>query len=133
MSGYQNVVCCIEDSEPSMKALDHARRIVDGTLTLLHVLPPEPLPLSPVMGYVPPAPELRPSVEQWIDGLAREGEKWVVLEGHAASAAVEWAEANAADLIVAARHRGFIDRLLLGSFAGYAAQHAPCDLLLVPA
>jgi nucleotide-binding universal stress UspA family protein len=33
--------------------------------------------------------------------------------------------------MVAASHRGMVDRVLLGSFSGYLIHHAPCDVLLV--
>jgi nucleotide-binding universal stress UspA family protein len=34
--------------------------------------------------------------------------------------------------MVAATHRGLVERALLGSFAGYLAHHAPCSVFLVP-
>jgi nucleotide-binding universal stress UspA family protein len=35
------------------------------------------------------------------------------------------------DLLVAAAHRGLVDRAMLGGFAAYVAYHAPCSVLLV--
>ena len=51
--------------------------------------------------------------------------------GQAAAAATSWAEDARADLIVASAHRGVRERLMLGSFAGHLARHAPCPVLLV--
>ena len=32
--------------------------------------------------------------------------------------------------LIAASHRGLVERVLLGSFAGYLVRHAPCAVLL---
>lgn len=127
---YKNVICCVEESEPSMAALARARA-QGGRVTLLHVLALPVIYTFPVFGYVPEPPEMRGHVEEWLKGIAQPGEGWAVLEGHAPSAACAYAETHGADLVVAARHRGFVDRVLLGSFAGYLSHHAPCDVLLV--
>jgi nucleotide-binding universal stress UspA family protein len=35
-------------------------------------------------------------------------------------------------VLVAARHRGVVERMLVGSFAGHLMHHAPCAVLLIP-
>lgn len=55
----------------------------------------------------------------------------VVISGYPPAAACDWAARNGADLIVAAAHRGLVDRVLLGSFAGFLVRHSPCPVLLI--
>ena len=54
-----------------------------------------------------------------------------MLRGYPPHAACQYARASGADLIVAAAHRGIVDRTMLGSFAAYVGYHAPCPVLLV--
>ncbi len=130
-ASYRHIVCCIEDSEPSAQALARARSFEPERLTLLHVLSLPVVYSFPVFGYVPEPPEMRGHVETWLESLVQPGEDWFVAEGHAPSVACEYAETQGADLMVAAAHRQLVDRVLLGSFAGYLSHHAPCDVLLV--
>lgn len=46
------------------------------------------------------------------------------------SAVLEWAEDGEPDLIVAAAHRGHLERTLHGSFAARIARDAPCPVLV---
>ncbi len=56
----------------------------------------------------------------------------VLLDGGDPGAAVcDWAAERGVDLIVAGAHRGRVERLTLGSFAGFVAHNAPCPVLLV--
>jgi nucleotide-binding universal stress UspA family protein len=52
----------------------------------------------------------------------------------AADAVCDWARQAGVDLLVAAAHRGAIERALslVGSFSQHLAHHAPCPVLLVP-
>ena len=60
------------------------------------------------------------------------GAEAVLLEAaHPGVAVCRWCEAHDVDLIVASAHRGLADRVVLGSFAGYIAYHAPCAVHLV--
>jgi nucleotide-binding universal stress UspA family protein len=34
--------------------------------------------------------------------------------------------------VVAATHRGLVERALLGSFASHLAHHSPCPVFLIP-
>ena len=69
-------------------------------------------------------------LEEQIHG--RENAEAVLLEGHPAEAAVDWAREAGCDVMVAARHSGRVERVLLGSFAGHLVDHAPCAVLLIP-
>ncbi len=133
---YAHIACCVDDSEGSRLALAEARRLRelgDGRLTLVHVATagvmfvgaPE-APVTDVVGAVGASRE-------WLVELAAgvPGADAVLLEGDPPSAVVEWARDEHPDLIVAASSRGFIERLLLGSFATHLARHAPCSVLLV--
>ncbi|HSJ73798.1 MAG TPA: universal stress protein, partial [Miltoncostaeaceae bacterium] len=46
-------------------------------------------------------------------------------------AACKYAADAGIDLLVAAAHRGLVERAMLGGFAAYVAYHAPCPVLLV--
>jgi nucleotide-binding universal stress UspA family protein len=53
--------------------------------------------------------------------------------GEAADASADVAREAGADLtVVGSRHRGLLQRLLLGSVSGELVVEAPCDLLVVP-
>lgn len=141
--GYRHVACCVEGSSASDAVIDAGTRLVDGgegTLTLLHVVPP------PMAVLALPAPDMSAvyaEAEAWLaqraesirTALRERGSDAAVqtalLEGHPGIAVCEWAGHHDADLIVAASHRGLFDRALLGSFAGYVAYHAPCAVHLV--
>jgi nucleotide-binding universal stress UspA family protein len=85
-------------------------------------------------GTLPDAALEREAAEMWLTEQVRgvAGAEAVLLDGHPASTAVEWAGENGCDLIVVATHRGLVERSLLGSFAGHVAHNAPCPVLLVP-
>jgi universal stress protein F len=70
----------------------------------------------------------------WLDGVAEgvPGSDPVLLQGHPGEAACDWARENDADVMVAATHGGRLERALLGSFAAFLTQHAPCPVLLIP-
>ena len=77
----------------------------------------------------------REAAEMWLEEQVhgREGAEAVLLEGHPAEAAVDWASEAGCDVMVAARHRGRVERMLLGSFAGHLVHHAPCAVCsLIP-
>lgn len=133
---YAHIACCVEDSEASALALAEARRLRDvgpGRLSVVHVATagavfaggPE-APLTDVVGA-------REASERWLTGLVAgiPGAEPVLLDGDPPGAVVEWARAAGPDLIVAASQRGFLERLLLGSFATHLARRSPCSVLLV--
>jgi nucleotide-binding universal stress UspA family protein len=120
---WGHIACCLDESEAAAGALREARRLRaqgQGRLTLLHVAH------GPPHDATPPCPA-------WLEAAASEsgGHPVVLLNlGAPAAAVTEWAAAARVDLIVASASRGMRERILLGSFAGYLARHAPCSVLL---
>ena len=81
-----------------------------------------------------PPHDAAPPPPAWLAAAAAEAGGHPVLLvnlGMAASAVTEWAAEARVDLLVASAHRGVRERILLGSFAGHLARHAPCSVLLV--
>ena len=138
---FAHVVCCIDDSHAAKRALDHAdalRTLAGGRLTVLHVLP-SPAFLTSLAASLGGAPvhdsELeRDAAEMWLEEQihGRVNAEAVLLEGHPAEAAVEWARESGCDVLVAAHHSGRVERVFLGSFAKHLVDHAPCPVLLIP-
>ncbi len=132
---FRHIAVCVDDSEPSRRALEEARTLAEVGADKLSIVHVAQWPLNHVvMGYaeVPDPTDTFIRAERWLNDLvasAGEGNA-VFLKGYPPAAVCEWAEKAAPDLIVAASHRGIIDRLLLGSFANYVAYHAPCEVLL---
>jgi nucleotide-binding universal stress UspA family protein len=138
---FAHIACCIDDSDAAARALAHAdalRALSGGTLTVLHVLPSPAFltSLAASLGGAPPhdSEMEREAAEMWLTEQihGRENAEAVLLEGHPAEAAVDWARESGCDVMVAARHRGLMERVLIGSFAGHLANHAPCAVLLIP-
>lgn len=75
---------------------------------------------------------IREDSKRWLDEVvaANPGCEGVFLDGYPPAVVCEWAEREDVDLIVASSSRGVVARVLLGSFAGYLARHAPCSVLL---
>jgi nucleotide-binding universal stress UspA family protein len=137
---YDHIACCIDDSEAARVALSHAaalRDLTGGRHSVVHVVAP-PAFLVSMAASLGGAPVHDPVVEReaaqmWlVEEAGSVGAEAVLLEGHPASAAVDWARDHGVDALVAASHRGLVERALLGSFAGYLVHHAPCPVLLVP-
>jgi nucleotide-binding universal stress UspA family protein len=132
---YTHIACCIDDSPASMRALAEARRLRalgPGRLSLVHVAP-RALIEAPAPGAQAGAPrDLADDARDWLLATAASvpGAEPVALTGLAAGAAVDWAREARPDLIVAAAHRGPVERALLGSFAAHLAREAPCPALL---
>ena len=76
----------------------------------------------------------REAAEMWLTEQihGRENAEAVLLEGHPAEAAVDWAREAGCDVMVAAHNSGRVERVLLGSFAKHLVDHAPCAVLLIP-
>jgi nucleotide-binding universal stress UspA family protein len=129
---YAHIACCIEQSEASARALAEARRLRalgPGRLSLVHVAPAA-LVEEPAGPGEPR--DIASEEREWLEATAAAvpGSVAVPLTGLAAEAAVEWAREARPDLMVAAGHRGPVERVLLGSFAGQLAREAPCPALL---
>ena len=132
---YRHIACCMDESESALRALEESRRLRalgEGRLTLLHVVQYPPPFATGYGAQINPA-DLMEGAEKWMGevaaGVPEAGA--VVLQGHPASEACEWAAANAVDLMVVASHRNLAQRLALGSFAHYLVNHAPCPVLVV--
>jgi nucleotide-binding universal stress UspA family protein len=142
--GYRHVACCIDDSPQSEPVIAEAVRLLadgpDAVISLVHAVS---VPAAVLTVPVPDMGTMLAGARSWLDAtgervagdLRASGSparvEVVLLEGHAGVAACAWAEETDVDLIVAAAHRGYLDRALLGSFAGYVAYHAPCAVHLV--
>lgn len=138
---YARIACFIDDSEAAGRALAHAEAVrerSDARLSIVHVLPSPKFLVTLAVGLggaaVHDPTAEREAAEMWLDEQVRgrPNAEAVLLEGHPASTACEWAAAEGVDLMVVASHRGLVERSLLGSFASHVAHHAPCPVLLVP-
>ena len=134
---YRRIACFIEESAASDLALDEALSIrgqsPGAELHVVHVaMRPHPLWVG-MYGSMPPIGDYVSAAEHWLgqrvaevpDATAR------LLEGWPPRAACQYAADAGIDLLVAAAHRGLVDRAMLGGFAAYVAYHAPCSVLLV--
>ncbi len=137
---YDHIACFIDDSDAASRALGHATALRDaagGRLSIVHVLAPPAFLVSLAAGLggapVHDTEVEREAAEMWLAEEARSaGAESVLLEGHPASTACDWAREAGVDVMVAATHRGLVERTLVGSFASYLTHHAPCAVLLVP-
>jgi nucleotide-binding universal stress UspA family protein len=133
---YARIACFIDDDPASDLAVAEAvalRALSPGELYLVHVAA-RPLPLFVGMyGSMPPPGDYSVEAEAWLRERARqvpEATAWL-LQGWPPRAACEFVIEHGIDLLVAAAHRGVVERAMLGGFAAYVAYHAPCSVLLV--
>jgi nucleotide-binding universal stress UspA family protein len=132
---FRHIACCVDDSPASMEALAEAvalRDLCGARLSVVHVVP-RPLLMERGPGEWVPAPEdLVTRRRAWLAGLAAEipEAEPVALTGNPPSEVCDWAAGTDVDLLLAASHRGRVQRALLGSFATHLAQRAPCAVLL---
>jgi nucleotide-binding universal stress UspA family protein len=139
---YPHIACCVEDSDGSRAALEEAARLRralgPGRLSVVHVH--TPVPTDPYLddgtALIAEEAEIESAVHHWlreeVEGLGLPDAEPVQLIGaHAASAVCEWAQEVGVDLLAAGSHRGFLQRLVVGSFASYLSHHSPCPVLLV--
>jgi nucleotide-binding universal stress UspA family protein len=132
---FRHIACCMDESESALRALEEARRLRgfgEGRLTLLHVVQYPPPFATGYGAQINPA-DLMSAAERWMGEVSAgvpEGNA-VVLQGYPATEACEWAAANAVDLMVVASHRNLPQRIVLGSFAHYLVNHAPCPVLVL--
>ncbi|MDP7295577.1 MAG: universal stress protein, partial [Vicinamibacterales bacterium] len=142
---FRNILCPVDFSKPSMRALSHALSLAeeaDGKLTAVHILEwfadPEP-PDSEEMSV----PECRRVVES--DARARlaraipaEARQWceadeVLTSGKPHREILRLAEAQSADVIVMGVHgRGALDMMMFGSVTNHVVRAATCPVLTVP-
>jgi nucleotide-binding universal stress UspA family protein len=134
---YRKIACFIEESHASDLALQEAlalRAQSPGELHVVHVAT-RPFPLFVGMyGSTPPMLEdyvMR--ADHWLTDRVADipGATPRLLDGWPPRAACRYVEKEGIDLLVAAAHRGLVERAMLGGFAAYVAYHAPCSVLLV--
>lgn len=104
----------------------------DATITFLHVI--EHIP-NYAVSYMPQnyLHEARIAIQGRLDDVARgiPNAKGVLIEGHSGRSILDWADANAVDLIIVASHRPEMKDLLLGSTAAQVVRHAACAVHVV--
>jgi nucleotide-binding universal stress UspA family protein len=142
----KNILVATDFSEPSGVALAYGRdlaRTYDATLHVLTVVEDVMLRYSPELGF-PPADlqkDLNQASTRELEGLITEDDrrtlkvKPIVETGSsAATGIVEYARANAIDLIIVGTHgRGAVQHFLMGSVAERVVRTAPCPVLAVRA
>jgi len=144
MIEIRQILCPIDFSEPSRRALDYAVALAGrfgSTITAFHVCP-----LAPATAYAPgpllpvtvPTPDelqaLLTSMQRFVgeDTGARASIRYEIGEGGAATEILERAQAIPSDLIVMGTHgRSGVDRLLLGSVTERVVRKAKCPVLTV--
>jgi nucleotide-binding universal stress UspA family protein len=134
---YGTIACFVDGGPASRVAFEEAaalRALAPGELKVVHVLAEPAMLLStPFAGPPPTIYDERGAAGEWL--AAQIGEtpnaEAVLLRGYPPRAACNYAASAGIDLIVAAAHRGIVDRAMLGGFASYVAYHAPCPVLLV--
>ena len=137
------VLCPVDFSDPSLRALHHAAAVAawyQAPLDVLHVVP-EPMPpaLPLMMVGVRPAPaDVTAAAASALDAFIARARlasppRAVVRDGPAVDAIVSHAAAIGADLIVMGSHgREGLGHLLFGSTADRVLHKAPCPVLVVP-
>lgn len=134
---YRSIACCISADPASETVIAEAVALRDaspGELHLVTVVGPAHTSLAgPFSYYSDPPGVLEDRAAEWLAERVQRtpGALPVVLDGYPPRSVCRWASAAGIDLIVAAAHRGFVERTLLGGFAAYVAYHAPCPVLLV--
>jgi nucleotide-binding universal stress UspA family protein len=150
MIDLQRILCAVDFSEFSRRALDHALSVARGygsTVTVLHVVAPAPAAVAGgyYFGSENPPPLLLPMMDA--DSARRELERLVTTE-HVPGVKVESVVAEAYDvyreiltqadrlqsnLVVMGTHgRSGFERLFLGSTAEKVLRKARCPVMTVP-
>lgn len=145
MIAIQRILCPVDFTDYSRRALDHARVIArwyGASVTALHVLEVPDIGVAPgVPGLQPPAPSpadrerVLAALRQFAGTEPASGAPGEVLlrEGHPVREILAQAAAMHADLLVLGTHgRSGFERLLLGSVAEKVLRRADCPVLTVP-
>lgn len=132
---FRHIAVCVDHSDASASALEEAWKLRSDeteTFSLLHVVPSPMVVAGHGAMWLPDPSQVRAGAQEWLDELVARypGSTGVLLGGYPPVEACEWAAESGVDLLVASSSRGLFDRVLLGSFAGYLARHAPCSILL---
>ena len=144
MVEFTHIICPVDFSEPSVRALAHAAALArwyDAQLTVLHVVPTfEPIQVRGDLGdpvrVVTPMPRERvlEEMSRTLNLAAVSPRATPIAEaGDPQETIIDQAVSKKADLIVMGTHgrRGF-KRLLLGSVTEAVLREAPCPVLTVP-
>jgi nucleotide-binding universal stress UspA family protein len=144
--GFHHIMCPVDFSVPSRRALDTAiamAKAFNCQLTLLHVYPPPGYVLPE--GFVPAGPEVllqveeqtRKALQAWADEAQAAGAHHVDIATAAGFAAGEIGRhigALKADLVVMGTHgRTGLAHVVLGSTAERVLRHSHVPVLTVPA
>jgi nucleotide-binding universal stress UspA family protein len=133
---YNRIACCIDRDDMADAVLREGVRLAGGaleSLRVVHVMAPPRTVVAGPFAYVPPIAETRGEAQAWLDEVTRGLPEAtpVLLNGFPPREVCSWARSHGIDLIVAAAHRGLMERAMIGGFASYIAYHAPCPVLLV--
>lgn len=133
---FRHIAVCVDRSDAAAAALAEARALHaaagGGRFSVVHVAPWPLLYTGEAGAWAPDPEDIASAARSWLDGVMKdvpEGEG-VLLDGYPPAVVCDWAVEEGADLLVAASHRGLVERVLLGSFAGYLVRNAPCAVLL---
>jgi len=141
MTGWKNICCAVDLSEPSrialLKAAELARRF-EGDLVLVYVHPLAPLGTN--MLAAPQdfaelqAEEIEGTMARWraeAERVSGRPVRSVVLSGDAATEVLGYARERECDVLVVATHgRKGLSRLVLGSVAEKIVRSAPCSVMV---
>jgi nucleotide-binding universal stress UspA family protein len=144
MIEIKRILCPIDFSDHSLRALDHAvafAKWYGSSITLIHVRPPAPVPYPAGPGMVATflTPQERAALLDSLTRLQQEHCQGAtcsveVVEGLVAMEILARADAMSADLVVIGTHgRSGFERLMLGSVAERVLRKAACPVLTVPA
>ena len=145
MVAIKNILVATDFSEPSGVALAYGRdlaRSYGARLHVLHVVDDVMLHYTPEVAFVGPdlQRDLDERANRELNALITDDDRLrgalpVIERGlHPAEAIVNYAKANAIDLIVAGTHgRGLVKHFLMGSIAERVVRTAPCPVLTVHA
>lgn len=104
----------------------------NAKVTLLHVM--ERVPVYAI-SYIPDdyLTESRAAIEKDLADRAAKvpNASSAVIEGHAGSGILEWADENGVDCIVVASHRPGVQDYFLGGTATHVVRHAKCSVHVV--
>lgn len=118
------IVCAVNDSEVSRKALMYAAKLAQclgARLTVIHVLEGEnERSISDLCAWI--AQRDRPDCEM----------QEMIRHGHAAEEIIRLVgELDAGLLVIGAEHKLFLDKTVIGTTTTHLVRHAPCAVLTV--
>ena len=140
---FSRILFATDCTEPSKRAFDFVlefARQLQSRVVLLHVLEPVAVTYggAEMAGYIDRhnAAEIRPELEALVARGAQQKVKveTAIVEGTAAEQILKAADDNDADLLaISVRHKGFVERALLGTTAERVIREASMPVLSVPA